>query len=47
MKHSPTLINYINPANKIARSPIQFHLMNLEYLINIQTLPSKPIALPA
>ena len=43
MKHSPALLNYIHLANNTAKSPIPFHVMNLEYLINIQTLPSKPI----
>lgn len=43
MKHSPTLLNYSHLANNTAKSPIPFHLMNLEYLINIQILPSKPI----
>lgn len=47
MKHSPTLLNYIHLANNTAKSLIPFHLMNLEYLINIQMLPGKPIVSPA
>lgn len=43
MKRSPTPLNYSHLANNTSKSPIPFHLMNLEYLINIQILTSKPI----